>query len=488
MNSETKYIVHNRNEKELKEYLMMLWYKKWLITAVLIIALVSSYFITAQMQRIYQTSTLVMVQTENGPENLFSEQISFIGKNDKLINTYSRIITSRRILDDVITDLDLRNEEGKLISSGALRNNIAVQSGGETDLLTIQVNYHDPELAKDIANSIVSNMQQTTQELNRASLQGASEFIDEQLDETQQRLLSLEDDLLSYRENNEIIMPETQGENLLNRYTELEANFTEADLKSREARLSLAKINSELSEVDKEETINRNPEISALQSNLTSLYTELDGLLTKYTEKHPAVLEIQAKIDNVETRLERKTAEIVNSRIEAYDPLYQNLNSQIISLQVQQVTADARKAVYQNRIEEIENDLAAFPQEELEYSRLLREKNVAEEIYLLLRNRKEEINIQQAMQTSDIFVIEDAYLPVSPIKPNLILNLAVAALLALMLSVGIIFLMDYLDNTIKNEDQLEEMSDLPVLGIIPDLHEIEHHKNYGEGEADGKKE
>lgn len=488
MNSETKYIVHNRNEKELKEYLMMLWYKKWLITAVLILALVSSYFITAQMQRIYQTSTLVMVQTESGPENLFSDQISFIGENDKLLNTYSRIITSRRILDDVIKDIDLRNEEGELISTGALKQNISVQSGGDTDLLTVQVNYHDPELARDIANSIIENMQQTTQELNRASLQGASEFIDEQLEETQARLLNLEDDLLNYREDKDIVMPETQGENLLNRYTELEANYTEADLSSREAQLSLDEISSELAEVDKAETINRSPEISELQSDLTSLYTELEGLLTKYTEKHPAVLEVQAKIDNLETRLERKTTEIVNSRIEAYDPLYQNLNSQIISLQVQQVTADARKAVYQNRIEEIEDDLSAFPQEELEYSRLLREKNVAEEIYLLLRNRKEEINIQQAMQTSDIFVVEDAHLPNSPIKPNLILNLAVAALLALMLSVGIIFLLDYLDNTIKNEDQLEEISELPVLGIIPDLHEIDHHKNYGEGAKNAEKE
>ena len=488
MNSDTKYIVHNRNEKELKEYLMMLWYKKWLITAVLIFALVSSYFITAQMQRIYQTSTLVMVQTESGPENLFSDQISFIGENDKLLNTYSRIITSRRILDDVIKDIDLRNEEGELISTGDLKPNIAVQSGGDTDLLTVQVNYHDPELARDIANSIIENMQHTTQELNRASLQGASEFIDEQLDETQARLLTLEDDLLSYRKDKEIVMPETQGENLLNRYTELEASYTEADLSSREAQLSLEKINSELAEVDKAETINRSPEISQLQSELTSLYTEREGLLTKYTEKHPAALEVQAKIDNLESRLERKTAEIVNSRIEAYDPLYQNLNSQIISLQVQQVTADARKAVYQNRIEDIEEDLSAFPQEELEYSRLLREKNVAEEIYLLLRNRKEEISIQRAMQTSDIFVIEDAHLPGSPIKPNLILNLAVAALLALMLSVGIIFLLDYLDNTIKNEDQLEEISELPVLGIIPDLHEIDHHKNYGEGAKNDKEE
>jgi len=45
-----------------------------------------------------------------------------------------------------------------------------------------------------------------------------------------------------------------------------------------------------------------------------------------------------------------------------------------------------------------------------------------------------------------------------------------------------------LDNTIKNEDDLQQISDLPVLGIIPDLDEIDHHKNYGEGEQNGQKE
>jgi capsular polysaccharide biosynthesis protein len=56
-----------------------------------------------------------------------------------------------------------------------------------------------------------------------------------------------------------------------------------------------------------------------------------------------------------------------------------------------------------------------------------------------------------------------------------------------MLAVFIIFLLEFFDNTIKNENDLEKISDLPVLGIIPDLNEIDHHKNYGEGDQNGKK-
>lgn len=492
MNSDNKYIIQNRNEKELKEYIMMLWYKKWLIIALMLAALIASFFITSQMQRIYQTSTMLMVQTESGPENLFSEELSLVGKNDKLINTYSRIFTSRRIMEQVIKDLNLKNEEGEYISAGSLRENISIQSGQDTDLITVQVNYHDPELAKKIANSVVENMQQETRALNQVSLKGASEFIDTQLASTKKRLSELEDQLLKYREKNEMLIPETQGENLLERFADLEGKKAEAELMQQEAEISLNEINDKLEDIDQKiissESISRNPELNNIQSNLTSLYTELEGLKTKYTAKHPEVKAVQARIDNLEKTLNNKTTEIVSGRTETNNPLYQNLNSQIIQFEVQQVTSAARIEVYNQRLAEMEAELDQFPQAELDFLRLQREKNVTEEIYLLLRNRKEEINIQQAMQTSDIFVIDDAYLPENPIKPNLMLNLAVAVLLALMLSVGIIFLLDYLDNTIKNEDDLQQISDLPVLGIIPDLDQIDHHKNYGEEDQNGKKE
>jgi len=492
MNSDQNYIEHNVEEMEidLREYIMILWQKKWLMITFMILAIFASYFITSQMQRIYQTSTMLIVQSENGPENLFSEQLSFVGQNDKLINTYSQIFTSRQIMEKVITEVGLINEEDEFISAGTLKQNITIQSNQNTDLITVQVNYNDPEKTVEIANSVVNNMQKEIKELNQASLKGAADFIETQLNSTQKRLSELEERLLEYREQNSLLMPETQGESLLERYTELESKKAEAELMQQEAEISLNEINQKLDAMDQKiissESIRRNPEITSIQSNLTSLYTELESLKTKYTDKHPEVKAVQARIDNLEKTLNTKTAEIVSGRTEVNNPLYQNLNSQIIQLEVQQVTANARIKVYGARLSELEVELNKFPQAELDFLRLQREKNVTEEIYLLLRNRKEEINIQQAMQNSDIFVIDSPYLPENPIKPNLQLNLAISVVLSLMLAVFIIFLLEFFDNTIKNENDLEKISDLPVLGIIPDLNEIDHHKNYGEGNQNGK--
>ncbi|MFN2341450.1 MAG: GumC family protein [Halanaerobium sp.] len=486
MTEDENYIV-DEYEIDLREYMMILWHKKWLIIAFVIIAVLASYFLTARMERIYQSSTMMMVQSESGVDDIFSEQMSLgVSQEDKLINTYSQIFKSRRILTQVIEKLNLVNAEGDYINTGNLSQKISIQSHGDADLLSVQVEYNDPELAQKIADTLVSIMQTEIESLNQASLNGASTFIDDQLEETKNRLLELEDQLLKYRKEHELLRPETQGQNLLNRFTELEKQKTEAELLEEEAQIALREINQKLQGVDEKiinsESISRNPELNTIKSNLTSLYTELEGLKTRYTEKHPEIQTVLAKIDNLENQLNNKTAEIVSGRTETNNPLYQELNSRIINMEVQQVTASSQKEVYQERIAEIQQELDSYPEAELAFFRLQREKNVAEDIYLLLRNRKEEINIQQAMQTSDIFVVDSAYLPENPIRPNLKLNLAIASVLAAMLAVFIIFLLEFLDDTIKTEDDLEKASGLPVLGIIPDLDEIDHHHNYGEDE------
>lgn len=69
----------------------------------------------------------------------------------------------------------------------------------------------------------------------------------------------------------------------------------------------------------------------------------------------------------------------------------------------------------------------------------------------------------------NVRIIEAAELPESPVAPNKTMNVAIAFLLGLMVSVGLVFLLEYLDNTYKNKEQLEKETELPVLGAIPDL-------------------
>lgn len=72
----------------------------------------------------------------------------------------------------------------------------------------------------------------------------------------------------------------------------------------------------------------------------------------------------------------------------------------------------------------------------------------------------------------NINILDTPKVPENPVSPNKKLNIAIAFLLGGMVSVGIVFLMEYMDSTIKREEELSRLLEIPVIGLIPD-HELE---------------
>ncbi|MEH7512310.1 Wzz/FepE/Etk N-terminal domain-containing protein [Gottfriedia acidiceleris] len=77
--------------------------------------------------------------------------------------------------------------------------------------------------------------------------------------------------------------------------------------------------------------------------------------------------------------------------------------------------------------------------------------------------------IKTIMSVDNVTVLAKADLSENPIKPNKKLNIAIGFVVGLMISVGIAFLLEYLDNTVKTEKQLEELLELPILGVISEV-------------------
>ena len=73
----------------------------------------------------------------------------------------------------------------------------------------------------------------------------------------------------------------------------------------------------------------------------------------------------------------------------------------------------------------------------------------------------------ELVPNGSVKIIETAKLPVAAISPNKKMNIVIAFILGFMISMGLVFLLEYLDNTIKTKEQLENELDIPVVGIIP---------------------
>lgn len=80
---------------------------------------------------------------------------------------------------------------------------------------------------------------------------------------------------------------------------------------------------------------------------------------------------------------------------------------------------------------------------------------------------------KELIPNGNVQVIQKPQLPEHPVSPNKTLNILIAFILGLMVGVGVVLLLEYLDNTFKSREDLEKTLDLPIIGTIPDYNNIE---------------
>jgi succinoglycan biosynthesis transport protein ExoP len=115
---------------------------------------------------------------------------------------------------------------------------------------------------------------------------------------------------------------------------------------------------------------------------------------------------------------------------------------------------------------EIDARIRMLPEQQMTLASLTRATQAYESIYTLLLTRYQEAKITEAMKTAEIQVVDEALVPFFPTSPHHGQNLMLGVLLGLILGLIATFLLEYLDTSIKNPDDLESILEIPVLGTI----------------------
>ncbi|EOU1888157.1 YveK family protein [Clostridium perfringens] len=129
----------------------------------------------------------------------------------------------------------------------------------------------------------------------------------------------------------------------------------------------------------------------------------------------------------------------------------------------------------QNEIKGILNNLTATPSADTQILDLsFKGKNPKEVLKVTEAITDEFISeSKELIPNGNVQVIQKPQLPENPVSPNKKLNILIAFVLGLMIGVGIVLLLEYLDNTFKSREELEKTLDLPIIGAIPDYDSIE---------------
>ncbi|CAN7462586.1 polysaccharide biosynthesis tyrosine autokinase [Caballeronia sp. LjRoot34] len=155
--------------------------------------------------------------------------------------------------------------------------------------------------------------------------------------------------------------------------------------------------------------------------------------------------------------------------------------AQISALKLQIATLDQRfesshpaLIVAQQQLGQLEAERARFserfknlPASEVKAVSLQRDAKVAEDIYVLLLNRVQELSVQKAGTGGNVHIVDAALRPGAPIKPKKFLIMSAAVILGLILGTGLVFLRRAMFKGIVDPDKVERLAGLPLIGLVP---------------------
>lgn len=328
---------------------------------------------------------------------------------------------------------------------GAIKQSVrVVEMGKGSNMLRVSSQSADPARARDVVNLLIeayleSNVAGKTREAGKTV-----DFIGEQLGGLKENLDKSEQELQEYKVQTGLTTLGPEGGSLVGKVVGLEQQKTELNLKRQRVEYAIETLQQALRKGTPftPPVIEGAAQLGELAARLAELEAARKSLLVNFTPVHPAVKEKEAEIRRVQ-----------ESMLSAYQSARQELS-------LGERDAARTIAGYDAQLKEI-------PETELELAKRTRVHKVNAELYNFLLQKQQEAKIAQASTISSVDVIDPALTPKTPIKPNRKKNLALGLVLGLMLGVGLVFLIDYMDQTVKTSDDVRDKLGLPVLGIIP---------------------
>jgi capsular exopolysaccharide synthesis family protein len=245
---------------------------------------------------------------------------------------------------------------------------------------------------------------------------------------------------------------------------QLNAQVVEAESKRVEAETRYQQATALTSTPDMLDSIPEvlnNELIRQIKSMEVELYKRMSELSKKYGENHPQMVAIESELKTLQKRKGQEVNRVINSLRSEY--------------KVAQAKENSLKAA----LERQKKESLELNQKAIAYAVLQREAESARQMYELLIKRFKETSLTEDMKTGNIRIIDQAEVPLHPVRPKRRLNLLLAVVVGLLTGTGLAFFFEYLDNTIKLPEDIKRHLGIPYLGPVPAMAFAENGKPDG---------
>jgi exopolysaccharide transport family protein len=461
-----------------REYFRVLVKRRWVVFITIAVIFGAVTVATLRTTKVYEAVGSIAINKDDPMPITFkdsnSPEDSYTDSTD--METEVRILHSDLLALQVIRELNLDQPSGAVKktgiplatesldpdsprTSGALANfksSLHVTLIPNTRVIEIAYRSPDKNLAARVVNTLASTYVEQNFKTRFESTMQASEWLSKQLVDLQMKVESSQEKLVKYEKEHDILGVDEKQNLTTTKLDELNRDLTAAESARMEKESlyrmaeaggadSLNSINSGQANA----TGNQSSLLDRLRDQQAQLKLQQAQLSTQFGPSYPKIAQINSQLKELDVQIQAETKKIVGG------------------LRGDYLAALQRENLLRGALDQQKQQANKLNESAIEYNLLKRDLDTNRTLYESLLEKLKEAGITASLKSNNFRIIDPARIPGAPVEPNIPRNFSLALALGLSTGIGLAFLIDGLDNSVRTPEQAQAISGLPSLGMIP---------------------
>ncbi|PYX69552.1 MAG: hypothetical protein DMG78_21660 [Acidobacteria bacterium] len=473
------------HESGAREYLRTLIKRKWIVIICLVTIFSVVAIATLKTTPVYEAGGTIAI---NKPDTTLNFQNSATFSLDYFdpteLDTEVKILQSDLLAMQVIRELNLDRrpeiagqappipspsldltdplqiDPGRASSMiGGFKGNLRVTLSPNTRIIEVHYRSADPQMAANVVNTLMQTYVENNFKARFESTMQASDWLSKQLVDLQMKVETSQEKLVRYQKEHEILGADEKQNITMAKLDELNKELTAAESERMDKEALYRLVDSGdpdaiLSSANALEEAGAGGQSSSallggLRSKEADLKIQAADLSTQFGPSYPRLNQLNNQLKEIDSQIQGEMKKIVAKVRGQYNAALQRENMLHTALDKQKQEA--------NKLNE----------SAIEYTLLKRDVDTNRQLYEGLLQKLKEAGVSAGLKSNNFRIVDSARPPTGPIEPNVPRNLLFAAVLGLASGMGLAFLIEALDNTVRTTEQAQMIAGVASLGMIP---------------------
>ena len=474
---------------DLGELLQVLNRRKWLMLGIIVAVLGLGVLYTLYLllkHPTYESAATILVAASSN-RSAANSDLPILSDLQELtqarsVETQVEIVSSQDLLEPAYENMSLEDRlqgfEKEHYVTDETKKDVTVTAKKNTDVITVTVRARRARSAAAYANQIANMYLLQDLQQQREATRKACEYLEGQLKTVRRAYDDANGALAAFKERTGLASPDEQLIKLADALADLRTTIDKTNADAAAGQRTVDTLRNEMGQmpgtVVAETDVSNNPRVDTSLAYLDTLYDQRATTLQEYTANSPEVKALDACIAEEKARLKQLATSIVAKEIHLRHPVKDEVLKDYAEAIADAAANHARLASLQAKYQEHMRDFAKLPVEEKQLARLMLDADTQKNTLDLLEQQYQTLLISEQSTLSNIRVVANARPSLRPATPVVSLNIALFLLLGIMCSVGVVTLLERLDDVIRDQETAEKLTGLITLGTVHAIKEGEN--------------